>query len=443
MNGDGVLSEAFRLAPNAGEPDGIVRSVLLQGGVTYRLSAEAAQSNESGDVNGGETTVHLQMNGAELASAQFGDFGAIGPGQVFRTNLNATFTPPSNGLYRIGVRMDRGWTEYLIWAYLDDVRIQYPQVFPAGSGDFGSGVWSGQIRVGGPASNLVLRAEGAEGHYGESLPFTVLPDADLAVRAVASAARVGTDFTVSLTVSNAGPSVASGVVLTNILGGDVAFVSFVASQGVCANTGNGVRCDFGSLTNGQRVSATLTARPSAIGIVTNIAFVSASEPDFVADNNTATTLISVAPPFLYVGSAIVPEGDSGTTSVQLAVWLGGPSGQTISVDYATANGSAVAGSDYVSGVGQLVFPPGMMTQWVTVQILGDLLDEPNESFSVNLFNPTNVALAQGGTGLVTITDNDPPVTIFIGDVVVIEGSSGTTPAAFPVTLSQPSGLPSA
>lgn len=427
-NGDGEYSQAFALSGGWGTELGITRNVIFEGGRRYLISVDAGLTNVS------TYNVYLRVGPEQLAGL---GLGTPPPTGEFRhTTLWGTFTPPTNGVYPLAV-VTTWWFEQT--GYFDDVFVSPVDFLPRWVGPFTNGVWRGGVSVGSAVRDLRFSARDVEGQAGLSEPVEIEPVADVAVETSVSPARVGSQFPVTLTVRNHGPSGVTRVTLTNILTGDVMLVSATSSQGACALAGNTVGCDFGSLTNGQIASVTIVGRAWAIGMLTNLASVSAHELDYAPANNNTTNLVSVAPPFLYVESPTVPEGDLASSNIEVAVRLDGPSGQTISVNYATADGSAMAGSDYVAGVGQLVFPPGLMTQWVTVEILGDLLDEPNESFSVNLFNPTNVALAQGGTGLVTITDNDPPVTIFIGDVVVIEGSSGTTPAAFPVTLSQPSG----
>src|SRR5439155_961176 len=110
------------------------------------------------------------------------------------------------------------------------------------------------------------------------------------------------------------------------------------------------------------------------------------------------------------------------------------SGQTVTVNFATSNGTAIAGSDYVSTNGTVTFVPGTTTQTVTVQILGDLLNEANETFFVNLSNAVNATIADS-QGLGTINDNDAAPALSINDVVVTEGNSGTTNALFTVSLS--------
>src|SRR5258707_10111576 len=73
------------------------------------------------------------------------------------------------------------------------------------------------------------------------------------------------------------------------------------------------------------------------------------------------------------------ECNSGTTNAVLTVSLSAASAQTVTVNYATANGTATAGADYVSTNGTLTFLPGETSQTITVAVLGDVLDELDET----------------------------------------------------------------
>ncbi|MEP6973149.1 MAG: Calx-beta domain-containing protein, partial [Actinomycetota bacterium] len=103
------------------------------------------------------------------------------------------------------------------------------------------------------------------------------------------------------------------------------------------------------------------------------------------------------------------EGDAGTANMTFTISYTGAL-NNISVDWATANGTATAGADYTASSGTATFlAAGPTSQTITVPVIGDLLDEANETFVVNLTNPTPPAVAAitpaAGTG--TITDNDP------------------------------------
>lgn len=108
-----------------------------------------------------------------------------------------------------------------------------------------------------------------------------------------------------------------------------------------------------------------------------------------------------------------------------------------SVSYATANGSATAGLDYVATSGTVGFGACQGTAVVTVPILNDLVDEPDETFLVNLSNPTGATLADG-QGQATITDDDPLPQVVVEDCAVAEGNTGSQPCPFHLSLSNPS-----
>jgi hypothetical protein len=106
----------------------------------------------------------------------------------------------------------------------------------------------------------------------------------------------------------------------------------------------------------------------------------------------------------------VTEGNNGNPSMTFTVTLSSASSQTVTVNYATANGTATAGSDYTTTSGTLSFSPGQTSHTVSVTTLGDFTPEANETFFVNLSNPTNATIADA-QGLGTIQDNDGTMTV--------------------------------
>jgi probable HAF family extracellular repeat protein len=145
-----------------------------------------------------------------------------------------------------------------------------------------------------------------------------------------------------------------------------------------------------------------------------------------------TPLISIA------NAPAVTEGNAGTRAATFSVNLSEPSDQFVTVDFTTAAGSAAAGSDYQSTSGTLTFAPGEMSKTITVQVIGDRLAEPNETFVVNLSAPTNATIGDG-QGIGTILDDEPRVSI--NDVTVTEGNTGAVNATFTVSLSVAYDLP--
>jgi hypothetical protein len=110
---------------------------------------------------------------------------------------------------------------------------------------------------------------------------------------------------------------------------------------------------------------------------------------------------------LSIGDVSSTEGNSGASNFIFSLTLSAASNQTVTVDYATAAGTATSGSDYQATSGTLTFNPGETSKTVTVLINGDTQDEPNETFIVNLSNPINATIGTGqGTG--TIINDDSP-----------------------------------
>src|SRR3990170_2459363 len=155
----------------------------------------------------------------------------------------------------------------------------------------------------------------------------------------------------------------------------------------------------------------------------------------ITDNQGVGTITDDdLPPTLSINDVALLEGNSGTTNATFTVTLSAVSSKTITVSYATADNSAIQPGDYISTSGTLTFNPGVTSQPISVPVVGDTLDEANETFFVNLSNPTNATILDP-QGQGTITDDDDPPTLSINDVAVPEGNSGSTNATFTVTLS--------
>ncbi|MCA2666585.1 MAG: hypothetical protein IM502_06775, partial [Microcystis sp. M045S2] len=141
---------------------------------------------------------------------------------------------------------------------------------------------------------------------------------------------------------------------------------------------------------------------------------------------------------LSINDVTVTEGNSGTTNAVFTVSLSSAASTVVSVNYATANGTATAGTDYTAlPTTTLTFNPGETSKTITVAVNGDNQVELNETFFLNLSNlqanGSNVTLADNqGQGTIT---NDDSASIAITDVTITEGNSGTTNAVFTVTLS--------
>jgi methionine-rich copper-binding protein CopC len=139
--------------------------------------------------------------------------------------------------------------------------------------------------------------------------------------------------------------------------------------------------------------------------------------------------VAIPVPSVTISDAQMLEGDSGQQAMEFEVTLSESSEETVTVDYATADGTAKAGSDYAAASGTLTFQPGQTSQTVIVSITGDKTVEPDETFTVRLSNPANATLADSqATG--TILNDDtapmPPAQYFTGksgDVFDLDNTS--------------------
>ena len=133
------------------------------------------------------------------------------------------------------------------------------------------------------------------------------------------------------------------------------------------------------------------------------------------------------PPALSVADA---AGDEDVGALEFAVKLSAPSGIEVSVSYATADGTATAGGDYMAATGTLMFAPGEVSRTIAVSVIDDSLNEPDETFTLVLADPRGATLGRG-SALGTIRDDDePPALSIAGDT----GPEDVGELVFSVTL---------
>ena len=190
-------------------------------------------------------------------------------------------------------------------------------------------------------------------------------------------------------------------------------VSSSTTQGSYSD-GDG-RWTVGSLVNGATAAMTLTAQvdPGTAGAtVTNTVIASADQVDPDLSTNSASVPITVGPTFS-MSDVAVAEGDGGTTGAVFTVTLSAGPVYTATVDYATADGSAVAPGDYTAvPITTLTFAPSVTTRAISVSVQGDTLDESNETFYVTLSNPSGAAITDN-QGVGTIIDDDATLQTFL------------------------------
>jgi hypothetical protein len=161
----------------------------------------------------------------------------------------------------------------------------------------------------------------------------------------------------------------------------------------------------------------------------------------IADGQATGTIVNdEGIPSISIADVTVSEGNAGTIAATFALALSGPSDLPVSVNYATADGTATAGTDYAALSGAASFAPGVTTTEVTVLVNGDVVHEGDENFLLTLSGAAN-ATTTDGQATATIVNDDAAPTITVSDVLVNEGDAGTTAATFTVALSGPSELP--
>jgi len=163
------------------------------------------------------------------------------------------------------------------------------------------------------------------------------------------------------------------------------------------------------------------------------------------DNDMLPDLMTVGPGG--GGSSIDSfMNDSQTTvDVTFNVTIDRPSDSIITVDYVVVDGTAtLAELDFVANAGTLTFDPGVTSLPVTVTVLPDLLQEDNETFTIELMNATQAVIADGiGDGVIINEDGPGRPFLTVDDVIVAaEGNTGSQVANFTVTLQNPNFLTS-
>jgi uncharacterized protein YjiK len=171
---------------------------------------------------------------------------------------------------------------------------------------------------------------------------------------------------------------------------------------------------------------------------------------FVADDGIETgspgRIVTVVPPSVLPGSAAVPEGNAGTSPLEVPVTLSAPSDRAVTVSWNTAvatgapAGQADPSNDYEAGSGSVTFAPGETAKTVTVVVKGDTAVEMSEYIVIAFHHPTNATMGGfWGLGFGGVANDDNA--ILPGTASVHEGASGSTLLEVPVTLSTVSSQP--
>ena len=223
----------------------------------------------------------------------------------------------------------------------------------------------------------------------------------------------GTGLSTSLvfTVSRTTATGTASVQVATVNGSAAAPADFTALSGVSVNFADG------QLT--RTVTVVVTGDSAFEGNESFTAVLSNPSAGYgLADPlGTGTILDDDPQPTIAIADIAAFGGDAGTTFFDFTVTLSNPSGSPVAVDFVTSDGTATAPEDYIAAAGTITFAPGETTQILTVTVQGDTILEGDETFFVDLGNPTGAAIADaegsgtildgGGASIVEIPVLDP------------------------------------
>ncbi len=165
----------------------------------------------------------------------------------------------------------------------------------------------------------------------------------------------------------------------------------------------------------------------------SVNLISVSSGSIGTASGTGTILDDDPLPAISVQPASVTEGNSGQANLAFSVSASNPSWQGITVNYATADGTATAGADYQATAGTATIPAGSTSTVVNVVVLGDTTTEADEGLSLVLSNPTNASVSvSSATGTIINDDGLPGLSVL--DASTTEGDSGQSTIVFTIEL---------
>ncbi len=228
------------------------------------------------------------------------------------------------------------------------------------------------------------------------------------------ALRPGQPLTYTLAFSNTGVAVAQGVLLTDTLPVKLADAHVTSSDPVTPAIGVDLGWQLGDLAPGAAGTITVTGKvaPTLAADISGSATAVITSQTFDADpaNNTAAHAFTATVPHAHFSSAMYHVGEAdGNATLTVTLDVANPHAD-VTLTYATSDGSAQAGTDYVTTSGTLTIPAGETQAMFSVPIVNDQLSEGDETVSVTLSDPSGAALAAPGNATLTIIDDDTKIT---------------------------------
>ncbi|HEX7168765.1 MAG TPA: Calx-beta domain-containing protein [Acidimicrobiales bacterium] len=389
---------------NAALQDATGEATIQDDDATPSLSVDDVQSTEGGA--GPSFTVTLSAASGQTVTVNYATSNGT-------ATAGADYTAASSGLTFAPGETTKNVSVIVVNDVLDEASETYTLTLSSAvNATIGDPSGAGTILDNDNPPNLAVSDPSVtEGNTGTAnLVFTVSLDA-------ASGQQVTVDYTTADGTATAGPDYTAKNGTLTFAPGDVQETVTVVVNGDTLDEGASETVDL-NLSNAPLATI---ADAKGVGTIND------------DDNSPAITIAS---------NGAVAEGGTGQTGKSaFTVTLTNASTQQVTVNYATAPGTATAGSDYTHETGQVVFVPGDTSEVVEVDVLGDIIDEANETFTVSLNTPANAVLGTPSSATGTITDDDAGPEVSIDDTSVTEGSGGSVEAVFNVSLSQTSGLP--
>ncbi len=269
-----------------------------------------------------------------------------------------------------------------------------------------------------------------------SIAFNVV--GDLEIEEANNFGAGGSDFYLGTVPSNGGTSGSAGTI--SIATAATSFIMSKLDAWTSNDDGNaaasGMVTFTGTLSAGGTVTHTSTVSPVGLNYVTvnfagsplagqqlsSLQVTLGAGLNYIAIDNFCFGTAAITAPQVSVSDVSVLEGNSGNTAFNFTITRTNNT-SAFSVNWATSNGTATAGSDYTAVPSTMInfTNGGSLTQTIIVNVSGDAAPEANETFNVNLSSPTGGALILDGLGIGTILDDDSVCENYEG-----ETTGGTT-----------------
>ncbi|MDD1421928.1 hypothetical protein MEO40_22995, partial [Dolichospermum sp. ST_sed1] len=342
---------------------------------------------------------------------------AVSPSSVLEngtTNLVYTFTRTGDTTNALNVNYNVGGTATFNTDYIQTGAASYTNT--TGAINFAAGATTATLTINPTADTTVesdetvalTLATGTGYTIGTTTPISgTITNDDTSVTLAVSPSNVTEDGTTNLVYTFTRTGVTTNALTVNYnVSGTATFNNDYTQIGAASHTATKGTITFAA----GATTATLAIDPTADTTVENnetVALTLATGTGYTIGTTTAVTgtitnddlpSINLSP------NQTVVEGNTSPQSVTYTVTLSNPSTQSITVKYATANGTATSGLDYTSKSGTLTFAPGVTNQSLNIPILNNNLNEADETFSLQLTAPTNAVLGANSTVSTTITD---------------------------------------